>query len=535
MKIFNWQAAAAASVMICLFISGCGSPAVESSTWLLAVGDDTLTVGQAGESWNGMDERQRSVFLSRENTVGEYIVTLGRKMLLQRELEEAGYLDNSVLTGMSESWFLERTGEQMRRLIQESSQEAVTPEQVDDMMGFLGESAFFTVDPGEEEEASYGPVHMLSLPEEMMYALDSIPMGSTGITETGMGLRLDSMQTADSALMAEMMADTAALRSNIATGIARRNADSEYRELRETLLSDFGLSVDSTALAELSAGYGDGSDFPEPERVILESDLGTWTVEDIMAELVYYRSRYSASDPSDPQWLSAILELVHYNEYSLSVLQEERPEVLDSLMEEKEAYLLDIASDQFYEDSIQSLVTVTEEDMRNLFENMEEPLTVPEKRVLQAVRMHRDSAAVFRQLPADEAEAFLSRRQGFATLAADPEEAPQVTRPLTVSEVPGFHGDEVFLMDPSDTVTWLGPLDLQGSDEICMFRLIQVIPERNATFDEVEDQIRVMTRNRLEEQATVEVMGALEQSYGMAINEDILQRLPENPGVWSQL
>lgn len=535
MRFFNWQAAAAASVMICVFISGCGSPAVESSTWLLAVGDDTLTVGQAGESWNGMDERQRNVFLSRENTVGEYIVTLGRKMLLQRELEESGYLSDGVLTGMSESWFLERTGEQMRRLIQESRLDAVTPEQVDDMMDFLGVSAFFTVDPGAEEESSYGPVHMLSLPEEMMYALDSIPLGSTGATETGMVLRLDSMQTADSALMADMMSDTAALRSNIAAGMARRKAETEYRELRESLLSDFGLSVDSTALAELSAGYGEGSAFPEPGRVLLESDLGTWTVEDIMNEITYYRSRYSSSDPSDPQWLSAILELVHYNEYSLSVLQEERPEVLDSLMEEKEAYLLDIASDKFYEDSIQSLVTVTEEDMMNLFANMEEPLTVPEKRVLQAVRMHRDSAAVLRQLPADEAEDFLSRRQGFATLAADPEEAPQVTRPLTVSEVPGFHGDEVFLMDPSDTVTWLGPLDLQGSDQVCMFRLVEVIPERNATFQEVEDQIRVLTRNRMEEQATVEVMGSLEQKYGMDINEEILRCLPENPGLWSQL
>lgn len=535
MRNFNWLAAAAAAVMICLFISGCGSPAVESSTWLLAVGNDTMTVGQAGEAWNGMTDRQRNVFLSRENTVGEYIVTLGRKMLLQRELEETGYLEDSALASESDYWFLERVGEQMRRLIQETWQDEVTPEQVDSMMSFLGESVFFTVNAGEEEEAVYGPIHMLSLPEDMMYALDSIPVGSTGITETGMVLRLDSTQTADSSLMAEMMADTAALRSNIAVGIARRNADREYSELRESLLSDFGFSVDSTALAELSAGYGEDSDFPEPETVILESDLGTWTAEDIMNELEYYRSRYSSSNPSDPQWLFSILELVHYNEYSLSMLQEEWPAVLDSLMEEKEAYLLNIASEQFYEDSIQSLVTVTEEDMQNLFENMEDPLTVPEKRVLQAVRMHRDSAAVFRQLPADEAEAYMSRRQGFETLAADPREAPQVTRPLAVSEVPGFHGEEVFLMDPFDTVTWLGPLELQGTDQVCMFRLIQVIPERNATFQEVEDQLRIMTRNRLEEQATVEVMGALEQKYGMDINEEILRRLPENPGLWSQL
>ena len=97
------------------------------------------------------------------------------------------------------------------------------------------------------------------------------------------------------------------------------------------------------------------------------------------------------------------------------------------------------------------------------------------------------------------------------------------------------NGEDVFLMDPTDTTTWLGPKQLYGSDEICMFRLLEVIPERNATFEEVEDQLRIMTRNRLEEQATVEYMRRLEERYGLVINDEILRQLPEDPGLWSTL
>ena len=69
----------------------------------------------------------------------------------------------------------------------------------------------------------------------------------------------------------------------------------------------------------------------------------------------------------------------------------------------------------------------------------------------------------------------------------------------------------------------------------CMFRLLEVFPEREATFAEAQDRIVTMTRSRLEEQATVDAMRRLEDRYGMEINEDILSRLPEDPALWTQL
>ena len=68
-----------------------------------------------------------------------------------------------------------------------------------------------------------------------------------------------------------------------------------------------------------------------------------------------------------------------------------------------------------------------------------------------------------------------------------------------------------------------------------MFRLIEVIPERNAEFDEVEEELRAMTVSSLEEQITVDILHSLEEKYGITINEDILEKLPPDPGLWVDL
>lgn len=528
MRTINRNSALAVSILLAAMISGCGSQPVESSTWLMVAAGDTLTVGELGEAWSGFDDDQRSIFLDKENTVGEFIVTYGRKILLQKELESGGYLEDPALVSLSESWARERMGEELRRKMYSAHEAAVTQEDVDFFMENLGRNAFFTTDPEQDDRVSYGPVHIPSLPDDMIGLLDSLTPGATGTTESGMVMRLDSIVMMDSATMAPILADSAALRAHIISSIANRRFEEEYEALRESLVSDLNYRLDTTALSSI------GADTLDPSTVVMRSDVAVWTMEDFLNELNYYSSNYSILNEADMNWLATLAELIHYNRYAMGIIREEYPGVLDSLEAERESYLLDIASESIYADSIKSGVTVTEEAMRDLFENMEEPLTIPEKRVLQAVRMPRDTLAVWLDLPQDEQDELMSRQQGFANLAADPA-LPQITKPLTISEVPGFNGEDVFLMDPTDTTTWLGPKQLYGSDEISMFRLLEVIPERNATFEEVEDQLRIMTRNRLEEQATVEYMRRLEERYGLVINDGILRQLPEDPGLWSDL
>ena len=523
-----------ASVAFTLFLTllgGCSGNGPDKSTWLIVAGEDTITVGDVGEAWRRLGDDQRELFTSKDNTVGEYIVTFGRKVLLQDELEQAGYLTDDLLISSGNSWFNQKCSEAARKYLFNLELENVSEDDIDFFIEYLGTSVFYTSDPGSETEETLGPLQLSLLPAEIVYLFDSLGVGDTGLSRSGLELRLDSIVTADSAIIAQTLQDTVAIRRNAANAIANARFMESENQLTRSLEND--MEIDSTALEQLTLYYAGESESPSPETVLLSSDLGNLTASDMMNEMLYYQNNYSI-DPSEPGWLYMFVKFLNSNAYYKDLLERESPGTIDSLSLELEMYLLNSASDKFYSDRIQSLVEVTRADMQELFDNLEEPLTIPEKRVLQAVYMDSDSSAVYNRLTDEEKERFLLRMPGFIYLAADTT-YPQITKPLLPNEVPGFHGDEVFMMDPADTTTWLGPLELYGESEVCMFRLVEVLPARNATFDEVEDRLRVMTRNKLEEQTTVRVMQELEDKYGMVINEDILDKLPEDPGAWAEL
>jgi hypothetical protein len=533
LKLISASAVTLVTLIILTFTGGCSGTRVDSTTWLIAIGEDTLTVGDAGSTWNGMNDYQRDMFISRDNTVGEYIVTCGRKALLLKELEAEGYMDDDFLLAYRNAWMNQKCGEAARRYLFKIDLEKVGEDEIDFYLSHLGKTVLFTVNPGSDTKEVSGPVHLPELPTEMIVLLDTLAMGESGITLSGIEVRLDSTVTADSLFISQALADTATIRSNAANSIANRRFQATEDSLKLSLQTDYNMNVDSTALQQLKLYYAGETESPSDETVIVESDLASWNALDLKNEIAYYENRYSV-DPSDANWISVFVEFLHYNRYCRGILERESPETIDSLYAESEKNFLDMASEIFYDDRIHSAVTVTRADMEALFENIEEPLIIHEKRILQAVHLPSDSTIAYRHMTPDQKEQYLLQLPGFEFLAADSAQ-PQITRPLLPNEVPGFHGEDVFLIDPTDTTSWIGPLELYGGTQLCMFRLIEVVPERNATFDEVEDDLQIMTRNKLEEQATVDIIRELEEKYGMVINEDILEMLPEDPGEWTDL
>ncbi len=533
LNIISPSAAALITLVTLSLMGGCSGTEVDSTTWLIVVEQDTISVGDIGEAWNQLGESQRELFTSKDNIIGEYIVTFSQKVLLQHELEEAGYMNDELLLANSNAWLTEKLGEAARRFLYEKELETVGDDEIDFFLCYLGRSVMYTLNPDSPDEERVGPVHLPVLPVEMVLTLDALNRGEIGITESGVEVRLDSILIADSTLIAQALADTAAVRSSAASAIATRRFQESDDSIKQSFHTDYNLSVDSTALEQLRLHYAEEAEFPAAETLILSSDLGNLTAEELKSEITYYSNRFSVN-PADRIWLDSFIEFMIYNFYARTVLQNESPEIIDSLRIESERYLLDLASEEFYNDRIRAAVTVTRADMENLFENLEEPFTIPEKRVLQAISIPQDSLIIFRNLTEHERDEFILRMPGFVYVAVD-STRPQITRPLTINEVPGFHGDEVFLIDPADTSTWLGPLDLYDGPQLCMFRLIEVIPLRNATFDEVENELRVMARNMFEEQTTIEVIRELEEKYNLVINEDILEKLPEDIGSWSKL
>ncbi len=533
LKIISASASAIITLLILSLMGGCSGASVDRATWLIAVEEDTVSVGEVGETWIRLSERQRELFTLKDNTIGEYIVTYGQKILLQHELEEAGYTTDGLLPVYRDAWLAERIGEAARKFLFEKELEIVGDDDIDYFLYYLGEYCIYTVNPGMHDEGRFGPLQLSFIDTDILNVLDTLSPGEVGIAESGVEVRLDSIIVMDSTLIAGALADTASVRSNAASAIATARFNEMEENVKQSLYADHNLSVDSTTLEQLMLYYAGETEFPDGEMVLISSDLGSITVEELNNGILFYESR-SAVYHGDQDWLDLFIEFMNYNLYGRTVLESESPRIIDSLRTESEKYLMDLASEEFYVDRIRSTVTVTRADMEDLFENLEEPFTIPEKRVLQAAVIPHDSLSIYSSLSPDERDEFILGMQGFPSLAAD-SARPHITRPLTLNEVPGVHGNEVFLIDPADTTSWLGPLELTAGSWTAIFRLIEVIPLRNATFDEVEYELRMMTTNRLEEQATVELFRELEEKFSLVINEDILEKLPEDIGSWAEL
>jgi len=525
--------AVAFSALFLALWSGCGGTEVSGTTWLIIAGEDTLTVSQLGEAWNSMAPRKQELFREKDNTVGEFIVAYGRRVVLEDELWNAGYMEDEEIISMGDNWLRQKVLENTRNHMHQGYLDSVSDELIDERMDMVGITVFFSTDPGGENEASHGPIGLIGLPDMVIELMISMEPGDVATAMDGTVFRLDSTGVADSSITAQALADTAALRSQIASGIAKRMYDEGLEQLRLDIVNDYSVVIDSTAMLQFQTGYMEEGDFPDPSIVVIDSDLGVWTAEEIKAGVDEMAPSITV-DPTDLNWLYQYLDFQLLASYAEVYLDDNCPGVMDSLRNETELFMLEHASEIFYDDRIAEDVEITEEYMRDIFNNMEEPLMIPEKRVLQIANLHEDSVVVYRHLPPEERDEFLQRMPGFPNLAADSAN-PQISRPLAIDEVPGFHGEEVFMIDPADTSTWLGPLELYGGVRRIAFRLVDVIPEREAEFDEVRDQLQTMARNRLEEQATVNLMQELEAEYGMVINEEILESLPQDPSTWSQL
>ncbi len=521
--------AVSGAVLVC----GCGEAHTSDSAWLITAGGDTVTVKDAGETWNGMGDRAREHFLQAENPAREFLTTYGQRLLLEKALEDSGYLDDEEVTTATRYWLMNKIVEAAQSKIMDEQQANVSEDEVQPRMDQVGRLAFFTTDPGGPSEASFGPVHIPTLPDDIMNLITGLQPGETGITDDGVRIRLDSVGFVDSTSIIASLPDSAHKRSGVETIVAQLMYNDRLTGIRDSLENHHGLSIDSDAVVQMSLSYGGSADTLSPEKTVMQSDLGTWTAGDVVRAVDFYSSSQDAY-PEETEWLYSFLDYLHFAAYAEDFLSSSYPGVLDSLNSAAEEYRFDQASGKFYQDSISSGIEVSQEDMEEIFRNLDQPITMPEMRMFQAINISTDSAMIFAQLPDSLRPAFLETVPGFPWMAADSAN-PQYTAPVSIHRIPGFNGDTVFAMDPSDTTTWLGPLDMYTPARKCFFRLRGVLPEHPASFEEAEPQLETMARERLEQQATLELLQQLQDRYGMKMNEAVLEELPKDPGEWDDI
>lgn len=520
-----------ASVLLLVSLTSCFGPSVDNSTWILIVRDDSVSVGQLGESWLGMDSLQRESFLSKDNIIGEFIVAYGRRVILEKELEALGYLTDPLFLSFRDSWLMVETAAAAKSMLIDREAAEVTESDIQFYGERLGRNIFYTVNPGSENEYRVGPVHLPNLQRELAMHLDTLSFNEIGNDESGLLVRLDTLIMVDSVLIKNALSDPVTVSDMAIRDLSNARFNRLAQGVSNRICTDYSVIIDSDKVEDFAQHLiGNNPDMPD-DVVIVESDFRNWTVKNLEDEILYLDTRIDVQ-PGSSVWIKDMIQVLLIQCYFYEFMQEEAPGILDSLRDESETFLLNFTSEEYYNDMIRSNVTVTESDIIYEYETLEEPFMIEEKRVLQAAYIPVERTDDFRQaVYREELEEFISELDGFGYLAADSTQ-PQITRPLRFGEIPGGQGEEIFSLDPSDTTSWLGPVSVFADDGSALLRLIEIVPPRVATIDEVRRSLNNMSMTRLQEQATVELIQELEEKYILIINEEILDELPSDPGMW---
>lgn len=272
--------------------------------------------------------------------------------------------------------------------------------------------------------------------------------------------------------------------------------------------------------------FSNTDQLPE-DSLMLSCGSWRWTRKDLEEEAAFLSTRFPALELSD-HWRDMFIENLLMQSHLLEVLQDEFPETADSIAAEAEGYRRSIAADSVLAELMEESITVTRSDIEEEYTLMETPVIIPEKRVFESVSTTADL------LPSLE-EAFTEGTLPgeFPPLGSIPSSEGNngLSSPLTRSELPHGVPGTLFEIFPDDTTAWIGPYEVEPGI-YAAFRLVEVMPAREATVDELTTTLTESARRRLENLAVEDVLLELREEYGVTLNADAMGSLPGNPGLW---
>ncbi|MCK5115721.1 MAG: hypothetical protein KAR44_03920 [Candidatus Aegiribacteria sp.] len=256
------------------------------------------------------------------------------------------------------------------------------------------------------------------------------------------------------------------------------------------------------------------------------------TTLDIVYE-IEYQSDFMPVKPSDPVWLEWFIDTTLLNCALRQYFATIYPDTYADLLTERDEWMMSIASDRLFEDQVYSFIIVTPDLLQEEFNNLIEIPIIPERRSIQCVQVHVDDVVAYETAISEGngIDSLISRLDFWMNLSKD-DPPSNITRPLLREDIPGFRGDEVFSMDPGDTLTWSSLSPIFENQMYFAFRLVEVFPPRFATYDDLEGELYQIVKGRLSEERTQVWLEELAEKYSLSINMDVLQSLPSDPELW---
>lgn len=222
---------------------------------------------------------------------------------------------------------------------------------------------------------------------------------------------------------------------------------------------------------------------------------------------------------ADPAWVEGYCRLIGlYDIMAVTAIEQgfaERPRLADDIRRAREEVLLEA----WHEAVVLPRVSITESELLEAWEQNRDMLLVPERRVFRMIAAGPDMAGWLAGLVAAGEDPFLhaDSLQEVASLL-DPS-ADGLTYPLTEGDLPGFAAREAFGAPPGQPVLVTAP-----SGGALYLVAVEVLPGREATFDEARPSLEELMLGRRSEEVLSGLVDSLASTYSWSIDQDFLDR-----------
>jgi hypothetical protein len=470
--------------------------------WLVTAGSDTVTVAEAAAEWERMPEQNRSGLEASGSPAEGLADYLAGRAALRLHALSTGFTGDESADTRARAWLRENSADMAREaaLIRETA--LVDSADLAFYRRNEGLMVWFTM----ERTGPMGPLSLTDLPRDLADALARTPQGGSAEVPSLGTVRLDSLYDNMPGDFPVTEPDSA-LAAMIGYGRQRFLYLAALSEIRRD-----PLTVVDPAILDPEAAP------PDSGRVVLAFSLDSWTYGRWTDEMDYL-SRRDPYFAANPRRADQLVEKLLMDTFHENMLGTENPQLADSLATETERVRENAVLEQLLESRLDSVVTITPEEIHREYLALPEPVTVPE------LRLFRTAASGVEDLPSLRAAAAVG------DLPGERPEDPFFREPVPRSGIPGPLAEALFGIPAADTLSWHGPFQFR-QDTWLAFRLVQAFPARPATEEELRPGLEMSARSRLEAEETARWLGELRERYGVRVNAALLESLNPDPGTW---
>jgi hypothetical protein len=363
-----------------------------------------------------------------------------------------------------------------------------------------------------------GPTDLMRLDPEVAGLLSDMEEGDVS-DPVGLGVywrvyRLDSLRSVDPGSFEEN-------RHRIHSLLLSRRRESVKRAMEDSLRAAYDLSVD-TAVVEMVAEMATSRSGDHEPYGPEEADMEAYTWQGGSRSALWLANNIRGlpegvpRQAQDPEWIAGYCNILGLYDIMATAATEmgmdTLPEVRSRVRQAREQYLLDL----YHDSVITPRIQVTDSMLTAAYENQEEPVTVPERRVFDLLMAQG-------QEELERLDSLVEAGDPFVEGAFSPHpmfsesEGSYRTRPMEPGELPVQIADSLMGVPEGELVRF----DI-GESTAALFRAGEVVPAREATYEEALPEIRRRVRTALEEEAVSALVDSLRQVYDYTINKDLI-------------